>query len=33
MVALNNGEAAIIGGSVGAVLLLFFGKNVTEHGP
>ena len=33
MVALNNGEAAIIGDSVGAVLWLFFGKNVTEHGP
>jgi len=33
MVALNNGEAAIIGDSIGAVLWLFFGKNVTEHGP
>jgi len=33
MVALNNGEVAIIGDSVGAVLWLFFGKNVTEHGP
>ena len=33
MVALNNGEAAIIGNSVGAVLWLFFGKNVTKHGP
>jgi len=33
MVALNNGEAAIVGDSVRAVLWLFFGKNVTEHGP
>ena len=33
MVALNNGEAAIIGDSIGAVLWLFFGKNVTKHGP
>jgi len=33
MVALNNGEVAIIGDSVRAILWLFFGKNMTEHGP
>ena len=33
MVALNNGEVAIIGDSIGAILWLFFGKNVTEHRP
>jgi len=30
MVALNNGEAAIIVDSVRAVLWLFFGKNMTN---
>ena len=33
MVALNNDEAAIIGDSIRAVLWLFFGKNMTKHGP